>query len=66
MDASALKLGDRVRVAHSSEEGIMIAPAWKPSWTRYHDHKRKSIPIFSIQLDSGEVRFYVPEALEAI
>jgi hypothetical protein len=66
MDASALNLGDRVLVTLSAEEGVMIAPAWKPSWTKYHDSQRKSIPVFSIQLDSGEVRFYVAEALERI
>lgn len=33
---------------------------------RYHGRKRSVIPVFSIELDSGEVRLYVARAFEIV
>jgi hypothetical protein len=65
VNASELKPGDRVRVITTSEEGTLIARSWKPDWALYRDRTRKNIRVFSVELDSGEVRFYVAQALES-
>ena len=66
MNNAVIKLGDRVRVLGTSEEGEVIAPPIFSTWVRYHGRKRSHIPVFSIELDSGEVRFYVARAFEIV
>ena len=65
MNASHLKLGDRVRIIATSEDGTVIARSWKPGWALYRDQTRKDIRVFSVELQSGEVRFFLERALES-
>lgn len=65
VNASHLKLGDRVRIIATSEDGTVIARSWKPGWALYRDQTRKNIRVFSVELESGEVRFFLERALES-
>lgn len=66
MNASHLKRGDRVRIIATSENGTVIARSWKPDWALYRDRKRKNIRVFSVELPSGGVRFFLERALESL
>jgi len=66
VNASHLKLGDRVRIIATSQDGTVIARSWKPGWALYRDHARKNIRVFSVELESGEVRFFLERALESL
>ena len=65
VNASHLKLGDRVRIITTSVDGTVIARSCKPGWALYRDQTRKNIRVFSVELESGEVRFFLERALES-
>lgn len=58
-------LGSRARVSLSGEVGVIIAPVPHTAWINYHEPSRKRIHVFALMFESGEVRFFSSDAIEA-
>lgn len=59
--------GSAVKVKATGERGVVIAPSSGGPYKLHHaGPDRMNIAVFSVLLDSGEVRHYTFEALELV
>jgi len=59
--------GSTINITATGEQGVVIAPSTGGPFKNHHaGPSRSNIPVFTVLLESGEVRQYIGSAIELV